>query len=491
MTSPGRGRPGGFRDRRRAVAARCVEMPGRLSALLALLIVLSGVFAVGLYTVQSHARRVTTAVGSGPVTASLAAGKARVALADADRVVATSYLSGGAEQLSGAGPVYQDDVKVASQALAAAAAAAAATQAGPGGAEAIQAAEAQLVPYMGLVDNAHADADRYVLGVAQLAYAAELMHASEWTSSASVSDGLLALVRQLTDNDEAQVAAARSTPSAGALALPVAAGAALVVALVLGQVYLFRVSRRVINIGLAGATVVALVLLAFLGQWATQTRGDLRDGAAALRRASAVSRTREVVADAYGARARALLVSAAAAGALGAAPGDTAEQLRLAGDDVQANTDRFAALLAAAGAAGAAGSGGTTGGAGAGAGGAGGATAAERADLERARAAFARFTTLDGEVARLAATGREPEARAMTLQAGSGRLPAEFRQANDSLAAAGVAAESAAVAAMAAAADDDLGSGLPLSAGWTITLAAVLLVLLVAGGMAPRISEYR
>jgi hypothetical protein len=54
-----------------------------------------------------------------------------------------------------------------------------------------------------------------------------------------------------------------------------------------------------------------------------------------------------------------------------------------------------------------------------------------------------------------------------------------------------VAAESAAVAAMAAAADDDLGSGLPLSAGWTITLAAVLLVLLVAGGMAPRISEYR
>jgi hypothetical protein len=130
-------------------------MPGRLSALLALLIVLSGVFAVGLYTVKSHARRVTTAVGSGPVTASLAAGKARVALADADRVVATSYLSGGAEQLSGAGPVYQDDVKVASQALAAAAAAAAATRAraGPGGAEAIQAAEAQLVPYMGLVDN--------------------------------------------------------------------------------------------------------------------------------------------------------------------------------------------------------------------------------------------------------------------------------------------------------------------------------------------------
>gem|GEM_PF-5153907 len=488
MTSPGRGRPGGFRDRRRAVAARCVEMPGRLSALLALLIVLSGVFAVGLYTVQSHARRVTTAVGSGPVTASLAAGKARVALADADRVVATSYLSGGAEQLSGAGPVYQDDVKVASQALAAAAAAAAATRAraGPGGAEAIQAAEAQLVPYMGLVDNAHADADRYVLGVAQLAYAAELMHASEWTSSASVSDGLLALVRQLTDNDEAQVAAARSTPSAGALALPVAAGAALVVALVLGQVYLFRVSRRVINIGLAGATVVALVLLAFLGQWAAQTRGDLRDGAAALRRASAVSRTREVVADAYGARARALLLSAAAAGALGAAPGDTAEQLRLAGDDVQANTDRFAALLAAAGAAAPAGPAGTTNGAGA-----GGATAAERADLERARAAFARFTTLDGEVARLAATGREPEARAMTLQAGSGRLPAEFRQANDSLAAAGVAAESAAVAAMAAAADDDLGSGLPLSAGWTITLAAVLLVLLVAGGMTPRISEYR
>jgi len=463
-------------------------MPGRLSALLALLIVLSGVFAVGLYTVQSHARRVTTAVGSGPVTASLAAGKARVALADADRVVATSYLSGGAEQLSGAGPVYQDDVKVASQALAAAAAAAAATRAraGPGGAEAIQAAEAQLVPYMGLVDNAHADADRYVLGVAQLAYAAELMHASEWTSSASVSDGLLALVRQLTDNDEAQVAAARSTPSAGALALPVAAGAALVVALVLGQVYLFRVSRRVINIGLAGATVVALVLLAFLGQWAAQTRGDLRDGAAALRRASAVSRTREVVADAYGARARALLLSAAAAGALGAAPGDTAEQLRLAGDDVQANTDRFAALLAAAGAAAPAGPAGTTNGAGA-----GGATAAERADLERARAAFARFTTLDGEVARLAATGREPEARAMTLQAGSGRLPAEFRQANDSLAAAGVAAESAAVAAMAAAADDDLGSGLPLSAGWTITLAAVLLVLLVAGGMTPRISEYR
>jgi hypothetical protein len=429
-------------------------VPGRLRLLLvaALAVAVAVGLATGLVLAREQHVVASLATDAGP--ASIDTARVHAALSEADQVAATSFLSGGAEHLGGAGPAYQENIRVATQGLAGVAAA---NPAGRTGAEEVQAAEALIVVYIGLIDQAHANADRGPLGVAYLAYASDLMHAPK--------TGILAQVDQLATLDATQVARRGSSPwlSSAVIVAQLAGGVVLVGLLIGLQVFLARRFRRVLNPALCAATALAIVLLALTTLQVTHTRSEVRRGTAALADGTGVWTARAVLADAYGARARSLIVPAASAGPL-PAPGTAgaADSLRVNPTATDDDAKRFSDLLAPAL------RGGDT-------------------DAEQAAAAYREFMTADGKVAgRVAAGGTDNinKAVSMTLSSGADAIPAPFRRVDDALdKAAGSAQRRFDTAMHAAAAQHRLVAGIPVLTG------AVMLLLIL--GMFPRLAEYR
>lgn len=170
-------------------------------------------------------------------------------LADADTTAATGFLQAGSETPA-VQKQYNDDIRLASTLLAEAASK---TSSADPGQRQIQALNAQLPVYTGLVENARAD-DRQglPLGGAYLRFA-----------SAQLQNTMLAEAQALYTAETARL----HQDYSDAQALPWASiglGLVLLAALAWSQVRLFRQTNRVFNVGLVaatGATVVALIWL--------------------------------------------------------------------------------------------------------------------------------------------------------------------------------------------------------------------------------------
>ena len=237
--------------------------PARLFAMMTVLATLG--LAAGLVGVLDVAGRSSTldAVTGRDGSLTVQAQELYRALSDADASAAAAFLAGGQEPAA-LRQRYQSDIDAASAALAAA------TDA-DGGQPTVRRIAARLPVYTGLVETARTyNRQNLPVGAAYLREASALMRTE-----------LLVAARQLYDVETGRAEADRRKAAgfpwlAAALLLLTVAG------LVAAQVHLTRRTNRLFNLGLLGATVLALAALGWsLASW-TGVRGELsaahRDG---------------------------------------------------------------------------------------------------------------------------------------------------------------------------------------------------------------------
>ncbi len=233
------------------IAARARSTPGRLTALMLLLVVLgllAGTAAV-IGIMQRSALVGGVRHGSGPLT--VEAQQLYRSLSDADATAAIAFLSGGVEPQ----PLrerYQDDIAAASAALTAVAAGADTDKAPIGQ------LSAQLPVYTGLVDTARTYNRLGIpLGAAYLREASGLMR----TQLLPAAQGLYKSERGRLTSD---VSGGSAFPWLAVPLLLITIGG-----LLLASRYLSRRTHRLLNVGLVVATGAVLVMLLWtLSSWA-------------------------------------------------------------------------------------------------------------------------------------------------------------------------------------------------------------------------------
>jgi len=435
--------PAAVRER---LEERVRTTPGRLMAylvVLGLLGVLAGLSAVVGVGGRSDLVDAVSA-RSGPLA--VQAQLLYRSLSDADATAAAAFLSSGAEppQLR---ERYQQDIATASAALAAAGADATDGAGAYGAANAGAVAEiaAALPVYTGLIETARTyNRLNLPVGSAYLREASTLMR----DRLLPAADRLYRLATQRLADDRAGAAAFPWLTIPLLLLLLAGLGAV--------QVDLVRRTRRLVNVGLATATAVGVVLLLWVGlSWigaAVNLNASARDGSAQV----------EVLAQAriaaLQARADEALTLVARGGGAGFEDAFTTAMNRLAGQDGQGG------LLARA---------------------QDDATdPAVRDALAGALSAVGEWRTVHAELRDLDNTGQYPEAVALAVGA-DGSSAAAFNRVDDRLAAAIATADRA----FDDRADRAAGALAATSFGWT-----VLTLMLVAGivvGLQQRIAEYR
>jgi hypothetical protein len=251
---------------RRRVAAWAGSTPGRLSALMALVVALG--LLVGVASVVGTVRRAglvdAVRTRSGPLTVSTQ--QLYRSLSDADATAASAFLSSGVEPPA-LRDRYRADIAAASAALTQAAGASDSDQ------DAVDQIAALLPVYTGLVETARTyNRINLPLGAAYLREASGLMRGQ-----------LLPAAERLYQSRTTRLAtdrgAAAGLPWVALLLILVSLGA-----LAVGQAYLIRRTRRVVNLGLATASAAALALLVWLVvSWAGAANGlhaSAREGSA-------------------------------------------------------------------------------------------------------------------------------------------------------------------------------------------------------------------
>jgi len=238
--------PNVVRDR---IRSRLETTPGRLNGYLIVLTIL-GVLA-GLSAVVGAAQRndsIDSVVNrSGPLA--VQAQRLYRALSDADATAASAFLSSAAEPPD-LRQRYQLDIADASAALAAAASAGASGTSGTAADDPIARISAKLPVYTGLVETARTQ-NRLNLPVGA-AYLRE--------ASALMRDELLPAAAQLYQSETAQLDEDLSAGSSFPwLTIPLIL--VLLGGLVLAQRYLMRRTQRLVNRGMAVATVATVVML--------------------------------------------------------------------------------------------------------------------------------------------------------------------------------------------------------------------------------------
>jgi hypothetical protein len=223
-------------------AGRLGGTPARLSAMMVLLVLLG--LAAGLAGVVDVAGRSSTldAVTGRDGSLTVEAQELYRALSDADATAAAAFLAGGQEPAA-LRQRYQSDIDAASAALAVATAA-------DGGQLTVRRIAARLPIYTGLVETARTyNRQNLPVGAAYLREASALMRTE-----------LLVAAKQLYDAETGRVEADRRD-AAGLPWLAVALLLLTVAGLVSAQVHLTRRTNRLLNLGLVGATVLALTAL--------------------------------------------------------------------------------------------------------------------------------------------------------------------------------------------------------------------------------------
>jgi hypothetical protein len=222
--------------------------PGRLRGASALLVVALLVFAavtIGATEARSRAAD-TVATTSAPelVTAENLYGN----LADADATASTIFLRTGQEPRE-ARQRYLTDVSAAGRQLADFSRSAASS---PGALRAVRTITERLPAYTGLVESARANnAQGFPVGAAYLRQASATMH-NEILPAAT--DLYREAARRLRDNYEAGT-------STLTLVLVLAAGFGVLALLAVVQIFVWRRSNRILNLGLVAATVLVVGLL--------------------------------------------------------------------------------------------------------------------------------------------------------------------------------------------------------------------------------------
>ncbi|HZN20791.1 MAG TPA: hypothetical protein VFB84_21810 [Micromonosporaceae bacterium] len=244
------GAPPARRGQVRRLADRARTTPGRLSVIVVVLVLLglaSGL--VGWAALRQRADLVhDMTVRSSPLGAS--ALDIYRSLSEADAAAATAFLTGGAEPAELRNR-YQASIAQAANAVVVASG----NAVGSGAATAELALLSTALPvYTGLVETARAiNRQGFPLGAAYLREASGLMR-----------DTLLPAAQRLYESEKRRLAAAQDRAAAVPWACLGLAGATLI-ALVAAQLYLSRRTKRLVNIGLALATVAALGLVAWVG----------------------------------------------------------------------------------------------------------------------------------------------------------------------------------------------------------------------------------
>jgi hypothetical protein len=233
------------------------------------LLVVLGV-AAGLAAVLDVAQRSSTVDAvtgrSGPLT--VQAQQLYRALSDADATAAAAFLAGGQEPAA-LRQRYQNDIAAATAALAAATAA-------DGGRPALRQLADQLPVYTGLVETARTyNRQNLPVGAAYLREASALMRTQ-----------LLVAAKGLYDTESAQVESDRGA-AAGFPWFAIPLLLLTIAGLVGAQAYLTRRTNRLLNLGLLGATVLAVAALGWLTVSWGGVRGELaaahRDGSGQVR----------------------------------------------------------------------------------------------------------------------------------------------------------------------------------------------------------------
>jgi hypothetical protein len=224
--------------------------PGRLRLWSVVLVV--GVLVVGIVagTAANARGNAARSVGSVAAPELVAAESLYGSLADADATASIIFLKAGRES-----PVlrrrYEADIRRAGQQLATVA-----SQSGGSSAEraAIQDISRQLPLYTGYVETARTNSRLgYPVGAAYLRQASTLMRGTLLPAATTVYE------RAATRLDDAY----RSGTSTTEIILVLAVGAIVLALLVCAQVYVFRRSHRIVNVGLVAATLVLVVLVAW------------------------------------------------------------------------------------------------------------------------------------------------------------------------------------------------------------------------------------
>jgi hypothetical protein len=223
--------------------------PGRLTAILIVLLLLGIAYGITAFTGSNAANADVSSVqdSSGPLTVS--AQSLYRALSDADATAATAFLSPGAETAASR-QRYETDIAAAGTALAQ-------VTAGASGTSAISARRldvlaTELPVYTGLVETARTNNRLgYPVGAAYLREASGLMRAT--------------LLPAAQDVYSTQTQRLRSDHNAGAgyPYIAVLLGVVALAALGFAQRYLTRRTRRLVNPGLAAATLALLAALIY------------------------------------------------------------------------------------------------------------------------------------------------------------------------------------------------------------------------------------
>lgn len=247
--------------RRRVMLAGRISTTRVVLARLRWAMIGGAVLVVGLAAIVSGQATSTVTAASGRTAATLMeVSAARQDLTEADALMVRSLVADSPAQAVDDDTAYRLQLALASASL---------QQAGESngvGAEAsqdLQQAQAQLIVYSGLVEQAYiyfasTDPDTQRLGFADLVYASKLMHSS----------GILAALDDLRDRQaqgqlDTQVSSGWLRPGAALLwALP---AAALLAVLGFAQVYLRRRFRRAVNWPLAAMTALLVALCGYLG----------------------------------------------------------------------------------------------------------------------------------------------------------------------------------------------------------------------------------
>ncbi len=228
-------------------AARTRSSPGRLTELVLGLTVLGLLAGLAATIGTSQRAGLVTAVGSQSGPLAVQAQALYHALSDADATAADAFLAGGVEPPA-LRDRYRADIAAATAALAAV------SEGGASDRSAVELISAQLPVYTGIVDTARADNRLGLpLGAAYLREASGLMRQQ-----------LLPAAERLYRTETDRLRADRS----GGGEFPWLAVPLLVLTLVglgLAQRYLIRRTNRLVNVGLAAASLAALVMLVWTG----------------------------------------------------------------------------------------------------------------------------------------------------------------------------------------------------------------------------------
>jgi len=234
-----------------AVKARLTTTPGRLR--LAAVLIAVGALAYGAVaaTAVSTRRQAAHAAATQTEPLLVEAEGLYASLSDADATAATTFLIGGLEPI-GRRERYVQDLRSASHQLATL------TQQAGGSSQArgaVFAITTELPVYTGLVDTARADNRQgFPVGAAYLRQASTLMRKQILPAAGQLYE---VEARRLNDDY-------RSGVSDGQLLAAIAVGLLMLGLLVLAQLYVARLTNRVLNIPMAAATAVVLGLTIWL-----------------------------------------------------------------------------------------------------------------------------------------------------------------------------------------------------------------------------------